>query len=156
MLDPRGDDVSMPQRGSVLGFDFGLVRLGVAVGDFELRMAHPLETIVSEVNTIRFARIAQLIAEWRPVLAVVGLPAHDDGRLHDMAGACRKFGYRLRGRFGLPVLWMDERYSSLAASAELNENGVRGRKQKSRLDQMAAKLILQQYFDEPECAHDVA
>ncbi len=144
------------QRGSVLGFDFGLVRLGVAVGDLELRMAHPLVTINEEATAARFARIGELVAEWRPVLAVIGMPAHDDGRPHEMAAACRKFGNRLRGRFDLPVVWMDERYSSVAAATELEDTGLRGRRQKPVLDQMAARLILQHYFDEPEHAHELA
>ncbi|MDA8225543.1 MAG: Holliday junction resolvase RuvX [Betaproteobacteria bacterium] len=144
------------QHGSVLGFDFGMKRIGIAVGDIEIGLAHPLETIHSEVNAVRFARIAELLQQWKPVLAVIGLPSHDDGRAHELAPACLRFGRRVRERFGLRTVWMDERYSSHAASASLNEGGVRGRRQKVMLDQVAAQHILQHYFDEPECAHEPA
>ncbi len=141
--------------GTVLGFDYGLKRIGVAVGDLMLNLAHPLETIASDVVAIRFARIGELVAEWKPVLAVVGMPAHDDGREHAFAGSCLRFGRRLHGRFGLSVLWVDERYSSTAASMALHEAGVRGRQQKSSLDQMAAQQILQLYLDDRNCGHDI-
>ena len=139
--------------GTALGFDFGLKRIGVAVGTFELRLAHPLETIASELNTARFARIASLIAEWQPVLAVIGMPHYDDGMPHPFAPTCLRFACRLKGRFGINVVWVDERYSSATASMALNETGVFGRKQKIMLDQVAAQQILQHYFDESGCAH---
>lgn len=144
-----------PVTGSVLGFDFGLKRLGVAMGTLDLGLAHPLETINSEINTIRFARIAELISAWQPVMLIVGMPQHNDGEPHPFAPTCLRFANRLHGRFGLPVLWVDERYSSVAASSSLNEQGVRGRKQKIMLDQVAAQHILQQYFDESESAHEL-
>ncbi|MHB1678631.1 MAG: Holliday junction resolvase RuvX [Sulfuriferula sp.] len=144
------------RRGTVLGFDFGLKRIGVAVGTFELCLAHPLETIASELNAARFARIAELIAEWQPVLAVVGMPHHDDGAMpHEFAPTCLRFAHRLKGRFGLKVVWIDERYSSATASMALNETGIFGRKQKLMLDQVAAQQILQHYFDESGCAHEL-
>lgn len=148
----------MPEHrhGGVLGFDFGLKRIGVAVGDLEIGLAHPLETIYGEVNTLRFKRIAELIEQWQPVLAVVGIPSHDDERPHVLAVDCQRFARRLQGRFGLSVVGMDERYSSTAASQTLHENGVRGVKQKVMIDQVAAQHILQQYFNESECARAIA
>lgn len=139
--------------GSVLGFDFGLKRIGVAVGTLELRLAHPLETITSELTEARFKRIAELIAEWQPVLLVVGVPHHDDGHPHDFAPTCVRFANRLHGRFGLPYALVNESYSSAAASSALNQSGIRGRAQKPLLDQVAAQLILQHYFDESHHAH---
>ncbi|ARU32648.1 Holliday junction resolvase RuvX [Sulfuriferula sp. AH1] len=144
------------RAGTVLGFDFGLRRVGVAVGTLELALAHPLETISSEVNAVRFERIATLIGEWSPVLLVVGMPHHNDGTPHEFAPTCLRFANRLKGRFGLPVAWVDERYSSTAASMALTGSGVYGRKQKAMLDQVAAQQILQQYFDESESAHELA
>ena len=149
-------DTPERQSGTVLGFDFGLKRLGVAVGTLDLGLAHPLETIASEINTVRFERIAALISEWQPVLLVVGMPHHDDGAAHEFAPTCLRFANRLKGRFGLPVVWVDERYSSTAASMALTMSGVHGRKQKVMLDQVAAQQILQQYFDESESAHELA
>jgi conserved hypothetical protein TIGR00250 len=149
-------DTLKRRSGTVLGFDFGLKRVGVAVGTLELALAHPLETINSEVNAVRFARIATLIGEWNPALLVVGMPQHDDGTPHEFAPTCLRFANRLKGRFGLPVVWVDERYSSAAASMALSGSGVHGRKQKAMLDQVAAQQILQQYFDESESAHELA
>ena len=139
--------------GSVLGFDFGLKRIGVAVGTLELKLAHPLETIAIETTDARFARIGKLIEEWQPALAVVGIPHHGDDSAHEFAPTCLRFAQRLKGRFGLNVALVDESYSSAAASSTLNESGIRGRQQKPVLDQVAAQHILQHYFDEPDHAH---
>ncbi|XZG70963.1 Holliday junction resolvase RuvX [Chitinibacteraceae bacterium HSL-7] len=132
---------------AVLGFDFGLVRLGVALGDTETGLAHPLETITSDSNDVRFARIAALITEWQPVTLVVGLPLTEDGEEQEASRLSRKFANRLGGRFGLPVALFDERFSSAAATEALNETGRRGRKQKPVLDQVAAMRILQDWLD---------
>lgn len=136
-----------PVRGTVLGFDFGIKRIGVAVGELELGLAHPLTTVVGESNDQRFGAIEALLKEWLPALAVVGLPAHADGEEHEMSARCRRFAHQLEGRFGLKVVLVDERHSSTAASEDLNEAGVRGRKQKAVLDQVAAQRILQSYLD---------
>lgn len=135
------------RSGTVLGFDFGLKRIGVAVGDLELGLAHPLTTVTGESNSQRFGAIEALLKEWQPALAVVGLPAHLDGAEHDMSARCRRFAHQLEGRFGLEVALVDERLSSAAASEDLNEIGVRGRRQKNMLDQVAAQRILQSYLD---------
>jgi putative Holliday junction resolvase len=136
-----------PQRGTVLGFDYGLKRIGVAVGEFGLAITHPLETIRAESNEQRFAAIARLVTEWKPVLVVVGLPSHLDGTEHEMSAQCRRFARRLEGRFGVRTALADERLSSAAASEYLSEAGVRGRKQKDMLDQVAAQQILQTFFE---------
>lgn len=136
-------------EGTLLAFDFGAKRIGVAVGNTLLRHANPLATINEEKNEMRFAGIAALIAEWQPAALVVGLPCNDDGTPHELTALCRRFANRLKGRFNLPTILVDERYTSLAASAQLNEQGVRGRKQKTLIDQYAAQQILQAYFDEP-------
>ena len=141
-----------PPAGTVLGFDFGLKRIGVAVGDTLLKMAHPLTTIAEEGNQRRFAAIAALIAEWQPVQVVVGLPMHADGVEHEMSAQCRRFARRLEGRFGLKTALIDERLSSAAASEDLAEIGIRGRKQKAALDQVAAQHILQSFLDYPHHA----
>ncbi|WP_410499242.1 Holliday junction resolvase RuvX [Chitinibacter sp. S2-10] len=132
---------------TILGFDFGEVRIGVAMGSTELGIAHPLETIALEGNDKKFARIESLIKEWQPSALVVGLPAYLDGSEHEISRLARKFAHRLNGRFSLPVHLVDERLSSAAATQALNETGLRGRKQKPALDQVAAMQILQAYFD---------
>jgi putative Holliday junction resolvase len=134
--------------GTVLGFDFGEIRIGVATGETMLKVAHPLTTIAAESNTIKFAQIAELIQEWRPCLLVVGLPVHMDGEVHLMTQLSKKFAQRLEGRFNLPVMMVDERLSSEEASQNLAESGVKGIKQKSLLDAVAAQTILQSYFNQ--------
>ena len=140
----RAEEVS---RGTVLAFDFGEQRIGVAVGEHLLKTANPLITIDNESNEVRFESISQLVKEWQPKLLVVGLPLNVDGSEHDMSRLSKKFARRLNGRFNLPVLLVDERYSSVAASEILSERGIKGRAQKALLDQVAAQTILQSYFD---------
>ena len=134
-------------EGTVLAFDFGEKRIGVAVGEHLLGIAHPLATVAAEANDERFRQIADLIAEWRPALLLVGLPLSVDGSEHELTVLSKKFARRLDGRFGLPVAMMDERYTSAQASQSLAEIGVSGRRQKPMLDQVAAQHILQSYFD---------
>lgn len=137
----------MPDGGTVLAFDFGEKRIGVAVGDMTIAIAHPLQTVSGESNEIRFAAIGAMIAEWKPARLVVGLPFYLDGTEHELTRLSRKFARRLEGRFGLPTVMMDERLTSAEASQSLNEIGIRGRSQKAVLDQVAAQRILQSYFD---------
>lgn len=133
-------------KGSTLAFDFGLARIGVACGDAEVGMAHPLCTLTTHRDA-RFADIAKLIAQWQPVQLLIGLPVHADGTAHDMTRAAHRFGQSLQRRFALPVYWADERFSSLYAESLLREAGIRGRKQKTVLDQVAAQAILMAAFD---------
>jgi putative pre-16S rRNA nuclease len=134
--------------GTVLAFDFGKKRIGVAVGNTALKLAHPLTTIHSGKNDQRFAAIHALIAEWQPVLLIVGLPCHSDGTAHEMTHLSQRFARRLTGRFNLQALLVDERYTSRSASTALQQAGVSSRKQKPFLDQVAAQHILQSFFDE--------
>lgn len=133
--------------GTILAFDFGEKRIGVAVGNLELGLAHPLATVSEESTVGRFDRIASLIEEWQPVLLVVGLPTHADGTEHELTRLSRRFARRLEGRFGIKIAFVDERYTSISAGEALREAGIKGRKQKPALDQVAAQLILQSYFD---------
>lgn len=135
--------------GILLAFDFGEKRIGVATGNTLLNSAQPLTTISTEKTDERFAAIAKLLAEWQPSALVVGLPCHEDGTPHQMTALCRRFANRLKGRFKLPVILVDERYTSAAASEALTARGIHGIKQKPLLDQVAAQHILQAYFDEP-------
>lgn len=140
----------LAHRTTVLAFDFGLKRIGVAVGDLTIGVAHPLQTIHGEGNDQRFSAIAALIAEWQPGRLVVGLPFHLDGTEHDMTRRCRRFARQVEGRCNLPVALVDERLSSATASEELRGMGIGGRRQKPMLDQVAAQLILQTYLDGQE------
>lgn len=138
-----------PARGAVLAFDFGEKRIGVAVGDLELGIAHALSVIAAEDNQSRFAAISALVAEWRPVCLVVGEARHDDGGVHETGRLARRFGQRLQGRHGLPVEYVDERLTSHAGAAALREAGVRGERQAALLDAAAAREILATWFATP-------
>lgn len=133
--------------GTVLAFDFGEKRIGVATGETLLGSAHPLTVIRAESNDERFAAIGKLIAEWRPEQLVVGLPTHVDGTPHEMTRLARKFAERLKKRFDLPVFMADERLSSLDAEARLRETGRNAKSAKPLLDAVAAQLILQTWFE---------
>ena len=138
--------------GTFLAFDFGTRRIGIAVGNSIVRTTQPLITLHGEQNDVRFAAIEALLKEWQPAALVVGLPCNDDGTPHEMTRLCRRFANRLKGRFNLPTILVDERYTSASASAQLTEIGVRGIRQKPLIDQVAAQHILQAYFDEPTMA----
>ncbi|MDK9723912.1 MAG: Holliday junction resolvase RuvX [Sterolibacteriaceae bacterium MAG5] len=133
--------------GTILAFDFGTRRIGVAVGEMMLRTARPLTTISGEANAARFEAIGRLIAEWQPARLVVGLPLALDGSEHEMTARSRRFANQLHGRFRLPVEFADERLSSVAAEERLHARGVSTGRNKAAVDAEAAAVILQTYFD---------
>ncbi len=139
------------EPGTVLAFDFGERRTGVAVGEARLGTAHPLAPIAGAAAA-RLAAIASLVEEWRPQQLVVGLPVAADGGEHPLAARVERFARQLEGRFGLSVARVDERYTSAEAQSRVREAaGARRAAKASRareLDSYAAQLILEQYFDE--------
>ena len=130
----------MPERAArtVLAFDFGLKRIGVAVGEPELRTAHPLPAVG------QFSQIEKLVAQWTPSALVVGWPTTLQGEPHAMTRRAEDFARRLEKRFKLPVARVDERFSSKEADSRLR--GTRAKK--GEIDSVAAQLLLEQYFDE--------
>lgn len=139
---------SAAPAGTVLAFDFGTERIGVAVGETELGVAHPLAIVSNRAGAERFRAIDALIAEWRPALLLVGLPTRADGTPHEMTARARRFARQLEGRFALPVAFCDERFTTRAASSALREAATRARDRKAVRDSVAAQLILQDYLDE--------
>ena len=135
---------------TLLAFDFGARRIGVALGTTRLRTARALTTIDTERNDQRFAAIAALIAEWQPDRLVVGLPLHVDGTPHQMTARARRFAHQLAGRTGLPVVQVDERHTSELARSQLQADGRGGREHRALRDAVAAQLILQAYLDTPD------
>jgi putative Holliday junction resolvase len=122
---------------TIFAFDFGVKRIGVAMGNTMIRQAQPVKVITAIDNAARFAAIEAMLDEWKPARLVVGLPMHPDGAEHEMTARCRKFANQLHGRFNLPVELVDERYSSAVISSKRGEV----------IDDRAAAIILQQYFD---------
>lgn len=136
--------LEMPASGTVLAFDFGEKRIGVAVGELALGVAHPLTTLAASRKEARFAAIAALVAEWQPALFVVGLPHHLDGGEHAFAIRCRRFARQLMGRFHRPAVMVDERLTSVAAEEDRRATGGVS----AATDALAASHILQRFFDE--------
>ena len=120
---------------SFLAIDLGLKRSGVAVGNRMLRSATPQATIRAEGDA-RFAQVALRLAEWQPDALVIGVPYHPDGASHENTARALKFGRQLRGRFGLQVFEVDERYSTTEALA----GGARD------ADAASACIILEQFL----------
>ncbi|MDX9718116.1 MAG: Holliday junction resolvase RuvX [Thauera sp.] len=145
---PDAVAAALPARGTVLGFDFGLARIGIASGELETCQASALTTVHEEASDARFRTIAALIEEWRPIALVVGIPTHLDGTAHELTARCHRFANQLHGRFGLPVFTADERLSSVAAERELADAGRKHwRERKAVLDAASARLILQTFLD---------
>jgi putative holliday junction resolvase len=126
---------SMTKPATFLAFDFGLKRVGVAIGNSLTGTARPLKTIAAEGDA-RFSAIAALLAEWQPDALVVGIPYHPDGAPHDNTRRAQRFARQLHGRFRLPVHEVDERYSTTEAAS----GGARD------LDAASAALLLEQYL----------
>ena len=134
-------------QGTLIGFDFGSRRIGVAVGETTTRIASPLGAIEAEANEARFEAIGRIVAEWHPAGFVVGLPRHSDGSEHAVARLAEKFGRRLEARYNVPVMYVDETLTSAEAEASLKHTRTRAGS-KSDVDALAATLILQSYLDE--------
>jgi putative Holliday junction resolvase len=138
--------------GTLIGFDFGERRIGVAVGETSTRIANPLGAIDAVANFERFRQIGKLVDEWQPKAFVVGLPRHADDSEHAIARLAEKFARRLAARFNLPVAFVDETLTSALAESELRRTRTRAAR-KSDIDALAATMILQSYLDtmpEPE------
>ncbi|HEX7686034.1 MAG TPA: Holliday junction resolvase RuvX [Trinickia sp.] len=137
MMKPVGREATL------LAFDYGEKRIGVAVGNALTRQARALVVVPNRNREFRFEAVGKLIDEWKPDALIVGLPCHPDGTPHEMTQLAKRFGNQLNGRFNLPVDWVDERYSSVAADLDMHEEGVRA----DMRDAQAARIILQQYLD---------
>ena len=112
------------QPETVLAFDFGTRRVGVAVGNSLTGGARALEVIDEEAADRRFGRIGHLIAEWGPQRLVVGRPTLEDGTPGPTTAKAERFARQLHGRFGLPVATVDERFSSLEAQSIVGRNAA--------------------------------
>jgi putative Holliday junction resolvase len=141
---------------TVLAFDFGLRRIGVAIGNTLTRIAQPLATIDPPERNARFSSIATLVDQWQPARLVVGLPTHADGTPHAMTAAARSFAAELGTRHGLPVDLVDERWTSEVAKDELAAAGRGGRAGRLLRDEKAAQIILQAWFNDADDSRGTA
>jgi len=128
----------MPEE-TLLAFDYGLKKIGVAVGNTLTKQARPLRILTPVTREQRFAAIAALLDEWQPDRVVVGLPLTSDGGEQYASLRCRRFANQLHGRFGIKTQLVDERDSSVEAQDALGNHDAD--------DAMAAAIILQRYLD---------
>jgi len=136
----------------ILAFDFGLARIGVAVGQSITQTATPLETIKAKDGIPNWELIENLIKEWEPSLLVIGEPFNMDTSDQNITLKARKFANRLHGRFGLPFEMLDERLTSASAREELFSMGGYKKLKNSQIDSVAAALILESWFNSKENA----
>jgi len=133
---------------TILAFDYGLRRIGVAVGQDVTASASPVGMVANGENGVDHERIKEIIAEWRPTRLVVGMPLHADGSPSEMTDAVNAFVVELE-RYELPVETTDERYSSVEAERTLKsarQQGSRGRISKADIDIAAAVCIAERYL----------
>ncbi|NOY72056.1 MAG: Holliday junction resolvase RuvX [Gammaproteobacteria bacterium] len=140
----------MPEPQTVLGFDYGLRRIGTAVGQTLTATATPGVTLIANQGKPDWQAISQLIDDWQPTALIVGLPLNMDDSEQQLTAAARRFGNQLHGRYQLPVYFADERLTSKEAACQLGftPHSTKKRKLKrANVDSLAAKLIIETWFD---------
>ena len=138
-------DSSSPK--SLLGFDYGLKQIGVASGQTLTNSAEGIAILKAVDGIPDWAQVEKLLQEWQPDLVVVGLPLNMDDSESDLSSRARKFARRLQGRFGVQVEMVDERLTSREAKMLSREQGTQDL---TKIDHIAASLILQSWLDCPE------
>ncbi len=142
----------MPEtRSFILGFDFGTRSIGVAVGQVLTSSASELSPLNANNGIPDWHQIEQLFAEWKPELAVVGLPVNMDGSEMEMTRRARKFGNRLHGRLGIKVEFADERLTTREAKGIAHHSGHSGNYRDQPVDSIAARLILESWLRDKIC-----
>ena len=145
---------------TLLAFDYGLRQIGVAQGQTLTGAANALSIVRAVDGVPNWGEIQSLIQEWNPNLLLVGLPLNMDGSESDLSQRARKFARRLEGRFQREVLMVDERLTSREVKNSLRQSTSQtGRRTKtpdlSKIDHLAAALILQSWLDNPQLGHRV-
>lgn len=125
---------------TILAFDYGLTKIGVAIGNTLTYSARPLCILKSETKSKRFELVEDVLQQWQPDMLVVGLPLTADGGEQESSKQARRFANQLNGRFSLQVQLVNEYGSSLEAQEILGNNNAD--------DAVAAQVILQRYFDQ--------
>ena len=132
---------------TLVAFDFGRKRIGVAVGQSVTGTAAPLATLLAQDGQPDWNEVEHIITTWQPAALVVGLPCHLNGTEQDITREAKRFARRLKGRYGLPVHLVDERLTSYEAERRMEEQR---RSNTIDVDQIAAQIILQNWFDQRE------
>lgn len=128
-------------EGTLLGFDFGLKRIGVAVGQTVTQTASPLDIVASKDGKPDWDHITRLFESWQPIAIVVGLPMRLNGEEQALTQPARKFGQRLSGRYHCPIYYIEEQLSSIEAEQ-------RRKDAKTHVDDHAAQIILENWLQE--------
>ena len=141
-------DENIKPTGTIIAFDFGYRRIGVAVGQTLTGSATPL-AVVPVANRPDWQAITVIVNEWKPAAIVVGLPIDQEGGETELSKAARRFGRQLQGRFGIPVSFEDERLTSFGAEQRFVDARARGemrRKDAAFKDAIAAQIILENWL----------
>ncbi len=136
-------------KGTVLGFDFGMKRIGVAVGNQVTLSAKPLSPLKAKDGVPSWDLLQKMIREWQPEALIVGVPVHIDGGEQAITFAAKKFAKKLNARYQLPVFPVDERLTTVEARQMLFDEGGYKKLSEVSIDSHAAKLIVEQWLAEP-------
>ena len=139
-----------PDKGRLLGIDFGTKRIGIAVCDWDQSIAGPVENYTRQTRQLDALHFEAVVQDYEAIGLVVGLPVHMSGDEGGKARQARSFGNWLGGQLGLPVCFWDERYTSAAAEDHLAAANLSSRKRKARMDMVAAHVLLQSFLDAPD------
>lgn len=135
---------------SVIGFDFGKKRIGIATGQTITHTATPCTTLKQVDGNPDWPAIEAEIRQWKPDALIVGMPFFTDGKENRMTAAARQFAYELEKRFKLPVIEINEALSSQQAEEILSENIKITKQNKQEIDKMAAAIIVQRWLDQQQ------
>ncbi len=138
----------MTESHAILGFDYGLKYIGIAVGQQLTNTATGIEVIKAKDGIPNWDEIKKIIEQWQPKLLIVGLPLNMDGTEQEMTLAARRFGNRLNGRFHIPVQWQDERLTTFEALEQLGIRDKMSASKREDVDRVSAQLILQSWLNQ--------
>ena len=148
MVKKLAESNNVNYNGNILAFDFGEKKIGVAVGNSITKTARPLETILKIKKIERNQIIDRLLKEWGPSLLVVGLPLNEDGTESRLTELAKTFAEKIQNRFKIDTVMVDERYTSVEAKLLIHESTKNITKGSQLIDQVAAKIILESYFEQ--------
>lgn len=142
------DQPSATMNGTLLGFDYGSRKMGVAVGQTITQTARPLEPFKMQHGMPNWDQFTQLLRHWQPIALVVGIPVNEGFEDQQMVLAAKKFARRLQGRYRLPVFGVDEQLTSFVAREALIDYGGAKALQRNSVDSIAAQFILETWLRE--------
>ncbi len=132
---------------NILSFDFGETKIGIAIGNHTTKTSHPLTTIMTANKVLRLKAIEVLINDWSPGLIVIGLPLNEDGSESRLTLLAKRFSEKIINKFNIPTALIDERYTSVEAESLLSASNGKFKKKDGVIDQVAAQIILESYFE---------